>query len=75
MNLVPGLSLRVSAEDEAIGCDDCQLGEFAYDYVEMTRHVSDSSSSSTLGSGSGSDHGIPTESFRPSEKAIGPQAV
>lgn len=39
MNLVPGLSLRVSAEDEEVGIDDCQLGEFAYDYVEMTRHV------------------------------------
>ncbi|KYK57163.1 ammonium permease [Drechmeria coniospora] len=41
MNLVPGLSLRVSAEDEDIGIDDCQLGEFAYDYVELTRHVTD----------------------------------
>ncbi|PNY22963.1 Ammonium transporter [Tolypocladium capitatum] len=42
MNLVPGLSLRVSAEDEDVGIDDCQLGEFAYDYVELTRHVADS---------------------------------
>ncbi|GJN71130.1 ammonium transporter MEP2 [Purpureocillium lilacinum] len=59
MNLVPGLSLRVSADDEDVGIDDCQLGEFAYDYVELRRHVADttghvsdriaSSSSSTAG--------------------------
>ncbi|KAL6879955.1 ammonium permease [Trichoderma longibrachiatum] len=41
MNLIPGLSLRVSAEDEEVGVDDCQLGEFAYDYVELTRTVTD----------------------------------
>ncbi|KAL2166764.1 hypothetical protein VTG60DRAFT_2248 [Thermothelomyces hinnuleus] len=39
MNLIPGLSLRVSAEEEDIGLDDGQLGEFAYDYVEITRHI------------------------------------
>ncbi|KAK5996147.1 Ammonium transporter 1 [Cladobotryum mycophilum] len=37
-----GLSLRVSPEDEDAGVDDCQLGEFAYDYVELTRHVATS---------------------------------
>lgn len=39
MNLIPGLSLRVSVEEEEIGLDDSQLGEFAYDYVEITRHI------------------------------------
>lgn len=39
MNLIPGLSLRVSAEDEDLGLDDTQLGEFAYDYVEITRSL------------------------------------
>lgn len=39
MNLVPGLSLRVDAAEEEIGLDDGQLGEFAYDYVEITRHI------------------------------------
>lgn len=39
MNLVPGLSLRASAEEEEMGLDDGQLGEFAYDYVELSRHV------------------------------------
>jgi hypothetical protein len=37
MNLIPTLSLRVSAEEEQIGLDEAQLGEFAYDYVELRR--------------------------------------
>lgn len=37
MNLIPGLSLRASAEEEEMGLDDTQLGEFAYDYVELRR--------------------------------------
>ncbi len=41
MNLVPGLSLRASEEDEELGMDDTQLGEFAYDYVELRRDFSD----------------------------------
>lgn len=41
MNLVPGLSLRASEEDENNGMDDAQLGEFAYDYVELRRETSD----------------------------------
>lgn len=39
MNLVLGLSLRVSAEEEEVSLDDSELGEFAYDYVEIARHV------------------------------------
>jgi len=31
MNLVPGLSLRVSEEEEEVGLDEAQIGEFAYD--------------------------------------------
>lgn len=49
MNLVPGLSLRASAEEEEIGLDDGELGEFAYDYVEITRHI-DGAMASTSGS-------------------------
>ncbi|KAI0199416.1 ammonium transporter [Astrocystis sublimbata] len=41
LNLIPGLSLRVRPEEEDIGIDDIQLGEFAYDYVELQRHTSD----------------------------------
>ncbi|KAK0727626.1 ammonium transporter AmtB-like domain-containing protein [Lasiosphaeria miniovina] len=50
LNLVPGLSLRVSAEEEELGLDDAQLGEFAYDYVELSRHVNDIVTLATPGS-------------------------
>ncbi|KAF8252228.1 high affinity ammonium transporter [Wilcoxina mikolae CBS 423.85] len=39
MNLIPGLSLRASEDAEVLGIDDAELGEFAYDYVELTREV------------------------------------
>lgn len=37
INLIPGLRLRASEEAELLGMDDDQLGEFAYDYVEVRR--------------------------------------
>lgn len=40
MNLIPGLRLRATEEDEVLGMDDAEIGEFAYDYVELTRDVS-----------------------------------
>ncbi|KAK3113712.1 hypothetical protein LTR53_008715 [Teratosphaeriaceae sp. CCFEE 6253] len=36
---VPALRLRATKEEEALGIDDVELGEFAYDYVELTREV------------------------------------
>ncbi|KAK5012615.1 ammonium transporter Amt1 [Cryomyces antarcticus] len=33
------MSLRVSSEEELLGLDDVEIGEFAYDYVELTREV------------------------------------
>ncbi|CAI4216228.1 unnamed protein product [Parascedosporium putredinis] len=39
MNLVPGLRLRAAEESEILGIDDAEIGEFAYDYVELTREV------------------------------------
>ncbi|POS69086.1 ammonium transporter [Diaporthe helianthi] len=39
MNLIPGLHLRASEEAEILGIDDAEIGEFAYDYVELTREV------------------------------------
>jgi len=39
MNLIPGLRLRVGEEAEILGIDDAEIGEFAYDYVELTREV------------------------------------
>jgi Amt family ammonium transporter len=37
INRVPGLHLRATEEAELLGMDDDQLGEFAYDYVEVRR--------------------------------------
>jgi Amt family ammonium transporter len=41
VNLVPGLTLRATAEDERLGMDDAQIGEFANDYVEVRRDFTD----------------------------------
>ena len=41
MNLVPGLSLRVDEDEEELGLDEAQIGEFAYDYVELRREFGD----------------------------------
>lgn len=37
VNAIPGLGLRASEQAELLGMDDDQLGEFAYDYVEVRR--------------------------------------
>jgi Amt family ammonium transporter len=37
INAIPGLHLRASEQAELLGMDDDQLGEFAYDYVEVRR--------------------------------------
>jgi Amt family ammonium transporter len=37
INWIPGLHLRASEEAELLGMDDAELGEFAYDYVEVRR--------------------------------------
>ncbi|KFH42470.1 Ammonium transporter-like protein [Hapsidospora chrysogenum ATCC 11550] len=65
LNLVPGLSLRASPEEEELGMDDVQLGEFAYDYVELTRHLSDTVSIATtelaaVNGSAGSEKGAPS---------------
>ena len=39
INLVPGCHLRVDEASEVMGVDDAEIGEFAYDYVELTRDV------------------------------------
>ncbi|KAI8282415.1 hypothetical protein COL154_013096 [Colletotrichum chrysophilum] len=39
MNMIPGLRLRATEEAEILGIDDAEIGEFAYDYVELTREV------------------------------------
>lgn len=37
LNVIPGLHLRANEQAELLGMDDDQLGEFAYDYVEVRR--------------------------------------
>ncbi len=37
VNLVQGLNLRASKEAELLGMDEDQLGEFAYNYVEVRK--------------------------------------
>ena len=39
INLIPGCKLRASDDAEILGIDDAEIGEFAYDYVELTRDV------------------------------------
>ncbi|KAF1817524.1 ammonium transporter [Eremomyces bilateralis CBS 781.70] len=36
---IPVLRLRASDEEEIMGIDDAEIGEFAYDYVEIAREV------------------------------------
>lgn len=33
MHYIPGLRLRVPEQTEIIGIDECEMGEYAYDYV------------------------------------------
>lgn len=35
----PAMRLRATAEEEELGIDDVEIGEFAYDYVELVRDV------------------------------------
>ncbi|TCD68825.1 hypothetical protein EIP91_009692 [Steccherinum ochraceum] len=41
VNSIPFLSLRSTPEEEALGMDDVQIGEFATDYVEVRRDYTD----------------------------------
>jgi len=41
MDMIPFLRLRASPEDEALGMDDAQIGEFANDYIEVRRDFTD----------------------------------
>ncbi|KAI0793351.1 ammonium transporter [Abortiporus biennis] len=71
MDMIPGLHLRTTPEDEALGMDDVQIGEFANDYVEVRRDftdwtppydkgiLTDSSMSSEVPPTAGDRHGRP----------------
>ena len=51
MNRIPGLSLRASDEEEELGGDRAEMGEVAYDYVEImeTRFLNDKKVSEVVG--------------------------
>ncbi|KAG9239487.1 putative ammonium transporter 1 [Amylocarpus encephaloides] len=68
MNLIPGLSLRATEEAEILGIDDAEIGEFAYDYVELTREVLNDVSDGD----SKYSHGHPHEKAH-SESPLGPE--
>lgn len=57
INLIPGLHLRASEEAELLGMDDDQLGEFAYDYVEVRRDYL--AWTPAKAQPNGGEHGIP----------------
>ncbi|MCJ1266500.1 ammonium transporter Amt1 [Lobaria immixta] len=72
MNLIPGLGLRASEEAEVLGMDDAEIGEFAYDYVELTRDVVNGDALDEADSKySGGDRGSPMD---PHEKAFSSSA-
>ncbi|BGP58638.1 hypothetical protein JCM8202v2_006307 [Rhodotorula sphaerocarpa] len=39
INLIPGCKFRVDEEGEIIGVDEVELGEWAYDYIQIRREV------------------------------------
>lgn len=39
MHYIPGLTLRVTEEDEIVGIDDTEMGELAYDYVGLEQEI------------------------------------
>jgi len=39
VDLVPGLRLRATEEQEILGMDEVDIGEFASDYIEVERHL------------------------------------
>ncbi|KAL1848169.1 hypothetical protein VTK73DRAFT_10172 [Phialemonium thermophilum] len=61
LDLIPGLRLRASEEEEILGIDDAEIGEFAYDFVELTREVD--SPAELQGDALGGMGGRPTSSI------------
>jgi len=41
VDIIPFLGLRATIEEEAVGMDDAQIGEFANDYIEVRRDYTD----------------------------------
>ncbi|KAK9479762.1 ammonium transporter AmtB-like domain-containing protein [Lipomyces japonicus] len=66
LNKIPGLNLRASEEAEMRGMDEDQIGEFAYDYVEVRRDYLAWSHPTTT-------DGIPVEHYRNQPTLMQPQ--
>jgi len=49
MHFIPGLKLRASEEDEILGIDDAQMGEYAYDYVGIDSEIAPKDFNQDLG--------------------------
>lgn len=64
INLIPGLRLRANENAEILGIDDAEIGEFAYDYVELTREVLNDLDG---GGDAGSRYSRDVQSFDPRE--------
>ncbi|KAK5094047.1 hypothetical protein LTR70_005489 [Exophiala xenobiotica] len=62
ISYLPGMHLRASNADEIMGIDECEIGEFAYDYVEVDRDVANSAEETpALGRGQlGDSHVVDT---------------
>ncbi|CAF9910572.1 MAG: ammonium transporter Amt1 [Heterodermia speciosa] len=69
MNIIPGMKLRANEEDEVLGIDDTEIGEFAYDYVELTRDVVSGDNFDDLASKYSAERDSPIE---PLEKNFSP---
>ncbi|KAJ3779757.1 ammonium transporter [Lentinula aff. detonsa] len=41
IDVIPGLKLRSTPEDESLGMDEVEIGEFATDYIEIRRDFTD----------------------------------
>jgi Amt family ammonium transporter len=52
----PVLKLRATEEEEILGIDDVEIGEFAYDYVELTREVKTTDDEDEMSRTSGDHH-------------------
>jgi ammonium transporter, Amt family len=64
---VPALRLRASPEEEVLGIDDVEIGEFAYDYVELSRDVKPGMTIDAESHHSTEENYIPGESSMPGE--------
>lgn len=64
---IPALKLRATEEEEILGIDDVEIGEFAYDYVELSREVknADDMDMGSRGSNAGQDEMKSHDSTRP----------